>query len=230
MSISITISAEPRETRGKNEARRLRVRQLVPAVVYGAHKASLAVTVSPKEVLRILRSKTGHNTIFNLDVTGVEAMPVMIVDWQKDPIKGNLLHADLKRIDLTQRLMVKVPVYTEGEARGVKEQDGLLELITREVEIECLPEEIPERFTLEVTELMMGQSKRASDVTLTGSMKLISNPESVIAHVVAMRAIEEVAPAEVAAETTEAAAAEPEVIKKGKKEEEGEVEEKGKKK
>jgi large subunit ribosomal protein L25 len=230
MSISITISAEPRETRGKNEARRLRVRQLVPAVVYGAHKASLAVTVSPKEVLRILRSKTGHNTIFNLDVTGVEAMPVMIVDWQKDPIKGNLLHADLKRIDLTQRLMVKVPVYTEGEARGVKEQDGLLELITREVEIECLPEEIPERFTLEVTELMMGQSKRASDVALTGSMKLISNPESVIAHVVAMRAIEEVAPAEVAAETTEAASAEPEVIKKGKKEEEGEVEEKGKKK
>ena len=230
MSISITISAEPRETRGKNEARRLRVRQLVPAVVYGAHKASLAVTVSPKEVLRILRSKTGHNTIFTLDVTGVEAMPVMIVDWQKDPIKGNLLHADLKRIDLTQRLMVKVPVYTEGEARGVKEQDGLLELITREVEIECLPEEIPERFTLEVTELMMGQSKRASDVTLTGSMKLISNPESVIAHVVAMRAIEEVAPAEVAAETTEAASAEPEVIKKGKKEEEGEVEEKGKKK
>ena len=86
MSISITISAEPRETRGKNEARRLRVRQLVPAVVYGAHKASLAVTVSPKEVLRILRSKTGHNTIFTLDVTGVEAMPVMIVDWQKDPI------------------------------------------------------------------------------------------------------------------------------------------------
>jgi len=230
MSISITISAEPRETRGKNEARRLRVRQLVPAVVYGAHKASLAVTVSPKEVLRILRSKTGHNTIFNLDVTGVEAMPVMIVDWQKDPIKGNLLHADLKRIDLTQRLIVKVPVYTEGEARGVKEQDGLLELITREVEIECLPEEIPERFTLEVTELMMGQSKRASDVALTGSMKLISNPESVIAHVVAMRAIEEVAPAEVAAETTEAASAEPEVIKKGKKEEEGEVEEKGKKK
>jgi large subunit ribosomal protein L25 len=230
MSISITISAEPRETRGKNEARRLRVRQLVPAVVYGAHKASLAVTVSPKEVLRILRSKTGHNTIFNLDVTGVEAMPVMIVDWQKDPIKGNLLHADLKRIDLTQRLMVKVPVYTEGEARGVKEQDGLLELITREVEIECLPEEIPERFTLEVTELMMGQSKRASDVALTGSMKLISNPESVIAHVVAMRAIEEVAPVEVAAETTEAASAEPEVIKKGKKEEEGEVEEKGKKK
>jgi large subunit ribosomal protein L25 len=199
-------------------------------VVYGAHKASLAVTVSPKEVLRILRSKTGHNTIFNLDVTGVEAMPVMIVDWQKDPIKGNLLHADLKRIDLTQRLIVKVPVYTEGEARGVKEQDGLLELITREVEIECLPEEIPERFTLEVTELMMGQSKRASDVGLTGSMKLISNPESVIAHVVAMRAIEEVAPAEVAAETTEAASAEPEVIKKGKKEEEGEVEEKGKKK
>jgi large subunit ribosomal protein L25 len=232
MTNSITISADPRETRGKNEARRLRVLHKIPAVVYGARKESLAVSVSPKEVGKILHSTTGHNTIFTLDVTGVETTPVMIVDWQNDPIKGSLLHADLKRIDLTQRLAVKIPVYTEGDARGVKEQDGLLEIVTRVIEIECLPDEIPERFTVNVSELMMGQSKRASDVELTGSMKLVSNPESVIAHVVAMREEEVVAPTEaVAVEGAEGTPTEPEVIKKGKKEEEeGEAEDKGKKK
>ena len=106
----------------------------------------MAVAVNPKEINRILHSKTGHNTIFNLAVTGGETTPVMIVDWQNDPIKENLLHVDLKRIDLTKRIRVKVPVHTAGEPKGVKLQGGLLELITREIEIECLPDEIPEAF------------------------------------------------------------------------------------
>ena len=147
----------------------------------------------------------------------------MIVDWQYDPIKETLLHVDLKRIDLTKRIRVKVPVHTTGEPKGVKLQGGLHELITREIEIECLPDDIPEHFTVDVTELMIGQSMRASDMPLTGSMKLVSPPEAVISHVVRMRA-EEVAPVAEAAPwplKPRRPRREPEVIKKGKKEEAG---------
>jgi large subunit ribosomal protein L25 len=233
MKTEITVSAEKRDTRGKNEARRLRVKGFAPAVLYGAGQPSIAVSVNPKEVGRILGSASGHNTIFQLAIQGGEATPVMIVDWQRDPVRDNLLHVDLKRIDLTQRLEVKIPVQTTGEPKGVKLQGGLLEVITREVEIECLPDEIPEHFIADVSELMIGQSVRAGDIPLTGSMKLVSAPEQVIAHCVTMRA-EEVAPAaEAAVEGAVAAPAEPEVIKKGKKEEEAEAgaePEKGKKK
>ena len=229
MKQEITITAELRDSRGKNEARRLRVAGKIPAVVYGARQQSVAVAVSPKDVNRILRSKSGHNTIFNVDIRGLENTPVMIVDWQKDPVKDNLLHADMKRIDLTQRIVVKVPVHTTGEPKGVKQEDGLLELVAREIEIECLPEEIPEEFVIDVVELMLGQSRRASELVMTGSMQLLSAPDTVIAHVIALRAVEEAKPEEVAAEAAPAAAAEPEVIKKGKKEEEGEAEGKKKK-
>jgi len=158
---------------------------------------------------------------------------VMVVDRQVDPIRGNLLHADFKRIDLTKRIRVNVPVTTTGEAKGVKVQGGLLEVITRAIEIECLPDDIPEKFVVDVTELMIGQAKRASDVALSGSMKLVSSPEAVIAHSVALRAEETTAaPAEGAAATPVAGApaAEPEVIKKGKKEEEGAAADKDKEK
>ncbi len=234
MKASITVSAERRDSRGKNEARRLRVKGLAPAVVYGAGQPAIAVSVDPKAVNRILHSSTGHNTIFQLAVQGVEETPAMIVDWQADPVRDRLLHVDLKRIDLSQRIDVKVRVQTTGEPKGVKVQGGLLEIVTREVEIECLPNEIPEHFTVDVTELMIGQSIRASDIALSGSLKLVSGPEQVIAHCVAMKA-EEVAPAaEAGLEGAPAAPAEPEVIKKGKKEEEAEAAapeaEKGKKK
>ena len=136
----------------------------------------------------------------------------MIVDWQYDPIKDNLLHVDLKRIDLAKRIAVKVPVVTLGDPKGVKLQGGIHEIITREVEIECLPDDIPEVFTMNVTELMIGQSIRASDIPMTGSMKLLSPADAVISHVVSLRA-EEAAPVDAAA-----AAPEPEVVKKGKKE------------
>jgi large subunit ribosomal protein L25 len=229
MARDITVKAEVRTARGKNEARRLRVRGFIPAVVYGAYKDAVSVGVSPKEISHILHSKSGHNTIFNLDIQGGENTPVMVVDSQRDPIKGHLLHADLKRIDLEKRIRVSVPVLTTGEAAGIKLQGGLLEIITREVEIECLPDDIPEHFVMDVSELMIGQSVRASGIPMTGSMRLTSAPESVVAHVVALRA-EEVAPAAEVAPVAEATpGTEPEVIKKGKKEEEAEPE-KGKKK
>ena len=225
MKTDITITATQRESRGKNEARRLRVSGFSPAVLYGAGKDAVAITVSPKEVTKILHSKTGHNTIFNLDVTGVENTPVMIVDWQPEPIKGHLLHFDLKRIDLTKRIAVRVPVHIKGDAKGVKLQGGLLEIITRDVEIECLPGDIPEHFTLDVGELMIGQSVRASDIPLEGSVKLLSPADAVVAHVVALKAEAVVEPdAAVATPGTE-----PEVVKKGKKEEEAPPDEKKKK-
>jgi large subunit ribosomal protein L25 len=219
MRKDITIAAGTRDSRGKNEARRLRVAGSMPAVVYGGADGPIAVSVNPKEVSRILNSKTGHNTIFNLSVAGGATTPVMVVDWQFDPIKDHLLHVDMKRIDLTKRIAVRVTVVTHGEPRGVKLQGGIHELVTREVEIECLPDEIPEQIDIDVTELMIGGAIRASDIPLAGSIRLLSNPEAVISHVVALRVVEE--PTVAAAEAAAPEAAEPEVIKKGKKEVEG---------
>jgi large subunit ribosomal protein L25 len=230
MRKDITVQAQPRESRGKNEARRQRVQGAIPAVVYGSGGPSVAVSVSPKEIHRILHSKTGHNTIFDVAVNGGEKTPVMIVDWQHEPVKGSLLHVDLKRIDLSKRLNVKVPVHTTGDPFGVKTEGGLLELVTREIEIECLPDDIPEHFVMDVTELHLGQNVRASQVPIPESMKLVSHGDTVICHVVAIRTSEETAPAaEAPAGETKV---EPEVIKKGKKEEEGapEAKEKEKKK
>lgn len=229
MRKDITVTAEPRASRGKNAARRLRQTGRIPAVLYGTYRPAAAVAVDPKEMSRILHSKTGHNTIFDVRV-GEELTPAMIVDWQYEPLRDTLLHVDLKRIDLSERLRVLIPVVTHGDPKGVKQQDGLLEIVTREIEVECLPDEIPEHFTVDVTELMIGQNIRAGEVPLSGSMKLISSPDSVIAHVIALRA--EAAPA--AAPVVEAAeapaTAEPEVVKKGRKEEEAEGEGKAKKK
>ena len=229
MRKEITVAAEARSTRGKNEARRLRVKGLAPAVLYGSDGPAIAVSVNPKDVNKILHSNTGHNTIFNLSVLDGEATPAMIVDWQTDPVRENLLHVDLKRIDLTKRIAVKVRVHTTGEPKGVKVQGGLLEIIGREIEIECLPDDIPELYTMDVTELMIGQNLRAGDIPLGGAVKLVSSPELVIAHVVTLKA-EEAAPA--AEGAVAATPAEPEVIKKGKKEEDeaDEKAEKGKKK
>ena len=234
MRKDITVAAEVRPSRGKNEARRTRRAGQIPAVVYGAYREPVSVAVNPRDILKIVHSNTGYNTIFNLAIDGGESTPVMIVDQQADPVRGNLLHADFKRVDLNKRLRVAVPVHTEGEAKGIKLQGGLLELVIRAVEIECLPDDIPERFTVDVTELMIGQAKRAGDIVLSGSIKLVSPADAVVAHVVALRAEAEPAAAEtVAAAAPEAGAtpaAEPEVIKKGKKEEEAPAEEKGKKK
>lgn len=218
MRRDITIAAEPRGSRGKNEARRLRASGAMPAILYGGAAEPEAVAVSPKEIARILHSKTGHNTIFNLALSGGETMPVMVVDWQHDPIRDALLHVDFKRIDLTKRITVNVPVVTHGDPRGVKLQGGIHEIVTREIEIECLPDDIPEQFDVDVTELTIGQSIRAGDIPMSASMQLLSPADAVISHVVALRA--EAAPAaEATPEAAAAPAAEPEVAKKGKKEE-----------
>lgn len=228
MRKDVTVAAEVRASRGKNEARRTRRAGQIPAVVYGAFQEPVSVSVNPREIMKIVRSDSGFNTIFNLAIAGGETTPVMVVDQQIDPLKGTLLHADLKRIDLTRRIRVTVPVHVTGEPQGVKVQGGLLEIITRAIEIECLPDDIPGSFTIDVTELMIGQSKRSSDVALSGSVKLISSPETVIAHIVTLRAEEEAAPEAAATpEAAPAAGGEPEVIKKGKKDEAAPADDKG---
>jgi large subunit ribosomal protein L25 len=211
MRKDITIVAQERPLRGKEETGRLRRSGLSPATVYGPGHEPVAVTVSPKEVNKILRSETGHNTIFNLDIGGKETTPVMIIDWQHDPVKGSLWHIDMKRIDLEKRIRVKVSVHTHGDPKGVKNQGGQFEFITREVDIECLPDDIPARFDIDVANLMLNQGIRASEIPLSGSMKLVSPPEHLIAHVISLRTSKEADAA--------ATAAEPEVMKKGKKEE-----------
>ncbi len=220
MRKELTIAAESRDSRGKNEARRLRAKGSMPAVLYGGPSGPKPVAVSPKELTRILHSKTGHNTIFNLSLADAGDTPVMIVDWQYDPIKDSLLHVDLKRIDLSQRITVKVPVITQGEPKGVKIQGGIHEIVTREVEIECLPNDIPEQFVVDVSELMIGQNIRIGQIQMGDSVRLVSQPDTVVSHVVALR-VEEPAAVEAVPEAAAPASGEPEVIKKGKKEEEG---------
>jgi len=209
MRKDITIAATPRPARGKNEARRLRVRGLMPAIIYGTGKDPVAVTVSPKEVNKILHSDTGHNTIFDMAVGDAAAEAVMVVDWLHHPVRGNLMHVDLLRIDLEKLLKVSVPVHMKGESIGVKIGGGMLEVINREVTIECLPNEIPATFDVDVTDLNVNQAVRAGDLKLSASMRLVSPAESVLVHVIAPRAEEAAA----------ATVAEPEVAKaKGKKE------------
>jgi len=217
----IVIEATPREERGKNAARRIRRAGQIPAVLYGGPGDALAVAVNAKQVAGILRSESGHNTIFTVKLPGGEHKAIL-KDWQVDPVKGALLHVDMLRVAMDVRMRVKVPVHTFGEPQGVKLQGGIFEMVTREVEIECLPTEIPDEFKVDVTELMIGKQLRAGDLPLDPQkMKLVTDPQRVIAHVVALRAEEE-KPAE-AVVAAEAAPAEPEVIKKGKKEaEEGE--------
>jgi large subunit ribosomal protein L25 len=216
----IVVEAAPRVTRGKNEARRLRQTGKVPAVLYGGKGEAITLAVNAKQVSAILRSESGHNTLFQVDLAGKHE-PAILKDWLVDPLSGRLLHVDLLRVAMDVRMRVKVPVHTFGEPAGVKVQGGVFEVVTREVEIECLPADIPTEFKVDVAGLMMNQQLRARDLTMdTAKMKLITDPERVLAHVVALRVEEEKPVEAVAAEV--AAPAEPEVIKKGKKEVEGE--------
>jgi len=216
----IIVEAAPRAERGKNEARRLRNTGKIPAVLYGGKDKSITLAVNAKQVGAILRSETGHNTLFQVAIGGKEE-PALLKDWLVDPLTGKLLHVDLQRVAMNVRIRVKVPVHTFGEPAGVKQQGGVFEVVTREVEIECLPADIPSEFKVDVSELMLGKQLRASDLVIdTAKLKLVTDPERVLSHVVALR-VEEEKPAEVVAAEA-AAPAEPEVIKKGKKEVEGE--------
>ena len=220
---TFTVEGTIRETRGKNAARRTRLTGNVPATLYGGQKNAIALAVNSKQVARILRSETGHNTIFTVTVAGGKEEKAMLKDWQVDPVSGKLLHVDLLRIAMDVRMRVRVPVHTFGEPQGVKLQGGVFETVTREVEIECLPGDIPEEFKFDVSDMTIGKQLRAADLPLDPEkMKLITDPTRVLAHVVILKKEEE--PAADAAVAAEAAPAEPEVIKKGKKEEEGEAE------
>ncbi len=220
---TFTVEGKIREERGKNAARRTRKTGMVPAVLYGGKKDSMALSVNAKQVAKILRSETGHNTIFNVRVAEGTEEKAMMKDWQVDPLSGSLLHVDMLRIAMDVRMRVRVPVHTFGEPQGVKLQGGIFEMVTREVEIECLPSDIPEEFKVDISGLMIGHQLRAGDVPLIAEkMKLVTDPLRVIAHVVTLKKEEE--PAAEAAVAAETAPAEPEVIKKGKKEEEGEGE------
>ena len=215
----IIVEGAPRSTRGKNEARRLREKGSVPAVLYGGRGEALSLSVNAKQVTAILRSETGHNTLFQIDLGGKHE-PAIVKDWQVDPVTGRLLHVDLIRVAMDVRMRVKVPVHTFGEPSGVKVQGGVFEVVVREVEIECLPADIPSEFKVDVSGLMLNQSFRAGDLKLdTAKHKLFTDPNAVLAHVVALR-VEEEKPVEAAVPGV--APAEPEVIKKGKKEVEGE--------
>jgi large subunit ribosomal protein L25 len=217
------VEAQPRTERGKNEARRVRRSGRVPAVLYGAKKETLAISVDPKQIARILTSESGHNSIFDVQV-GEERTKAMIVDWQYEPIKGALLHIDLKRIAMDKRLKVSVPLMLKGEAAGVKQQGGILEQVLREVELECLPGDIPGHIDVDVSELVFGKLLRVSDLPPSASLKFLTDPNQTVAHIISVK--EEVAPTpEAVASEAAAVPAEPEVIKKGKQEtEEGEAE------
>src|SRR6202142_2727542 len=221
---TFTVEGNIRESRGKGPARRTRLTGMVPAILYGGKKDSISLAVNAKHVARILRSETGHNTIFTVQVADGAAEKAMVKDWQVDPVSGALLHVDLFRIAMDVRMRVRVPVHTFGEPQGVKMQGGIFEMVTREVEVECLPGDIPEEFKVDVSEMLIGKQLRASDLPFDpAKVKLITDPTRVLAHVVVLKKEEEPAPE--AAVAAEAAPAEPEVIKKGKKEtEEGEAE------
>jgi large subunit ribosomal protein L25 len=207
------VVATPREGKfNKNAARRVRVSGKIPAVVYGAGKESVAVSVDPKVITKILHSDSGHNTIFDLDVTGAAIAKAMIVDWQREPIKGALLHIDLKRIAMDKAMTVSVPIQLIGVPVGVKSQGGILEHVLREVEIECLPSDIPSHLDVDVSNLEMNQAIHVSDLPHSGSIKYLTDEGLTVAHVSAIR--EELPEPE--AVDAAATPAEPEVAKKGK--------------
>jgi large subunit ribosomal protein L25 len=201
------LEAQPRTAGNKNEARRVRRGGKIPAVVYGAGKEALSVSVDPRQVSRILGSQTGHNTIFDLALDSSEKTKAMIVDWQYEPVKGKLLHIDLKRIAMDKKLAVMVPIMLKGEAAGV----------LREVEVECLPGDIPTHFDADVSELVFGKVLRVVDLPHSDKFKFLTDENQPVAHVTAVKE-EEVATPEAAAAEAAAGPAEPEVIKKGKQE------------
>jgi large subunit ribosomal protein L25 len=221
--MSEVVVAKPREGKfNKNAARRVRFAGKIPAVLYGPGHDPVAIEVDPKQISRILFSETGHNTIFDVQVTGQSAAKAMIVDWQREPIKDQLIHIDMKRIALDKALRVKVRVKLLGIPVGVKASGGILDQVLREVEIECLPADIPANIAVDVSNLEMFQSLRVSGLPQSDSIKILNAQDATVAHVVSIREeaptaaeVEAAAAADAAAAST-ATTGEPEVAKKGK--------------
>ncbi len=209
----VAVTATPRTGKfNKNHARRVRVAGLIPAVVYGAGQPSVAITVDPKVITKILYTGSGHNTIFDLNLEGSPASKVMIVDWQNEPIKGKLLHIDLKRIAMDRAMRVSIPVQLTGTAIGVKNEGGVLTQILHEVEVECLPGNIPEHIDVDISELAMNASILVKDLPHAENLKFLSGEDEMVAHVTPMKE-------DVAVDAAAPTPTEPEVAKKGKPEE-----------
>jgi large subunit ribosomal protein L25 len=220
------VPAQSRTESGKNANRRLRSQGLIPGILYGAKKDTVAVSVSPREIVAILRSASGENTLFDLDFAGTKRK-VILKEFQREPLKGQLLHADFYEVALDKPLQVSVHIEVTGVPVGVKVQGGILDFVTRELDIECLPMDIPERITVDVSGLELGKNLRVSDLAVPEKVTVLTDADLVVVHVVAPRAEE--APVAAEAVAAEGTAAEPEVIKKGKTEGEG-AEEKPEKK
>ena len=213
----IIVKATQREGRGKNDARRARRSGQVPVTIYGGAGEAVAALAPLSELAAILRSDTGRNTIFTLDVDGVGAAEVMFVDRQIDPVRSRLVHADFKRLVKGEKIEATVPLRLVGESIGVREQQGVLEQIIREVEVRCEPRDIPEHLDVDVTNLAVHDVLHVSDIPLPEGVEILEEADSVIATLgIVKEEVVEVAPVE------GEAPAEPEVIGKGKKEEEGE--------
>ena len=212
----ITIRGEQRTGRGKNDARRLRSRGLVPLTIYGGEGDAVSAAAPLRELAAILRSETGHNTIFTLDIDGVGATEVLFLDRQIDPVRGRLLHADLRRLVRGQVIEVTVPLHLDGEPEGVKSEGGILEQLLREVQIRCRPRNIPDALHADVSGLRVHDVLHVSDLQTDENVEILTLPETVVATVAVVRE-EQVEP-----RTPEDEVDEPEVIGKGKKDEEGE--------
>jgi large subunit ribosomal protein L25 len=215
--MAATLEVERRDKFGKNENVRLRVAGKIPAVLYGGEsKKSEAVAVDPKALSKILHSEAGVNTLIALKLDGAGDTRVLVKEYQLDPVTHKLIHADFYRVAMDKVIKVTVQVHLTGEAKGIKAQGGVVDFVRRQIEIECLPADIPEHITVDVTELMLHDGVRVRDLVPT-KWKAVSEPEMLIVHVVAPKV-------EVVAEPVDAAAAaagptapaEPEVIKKGK--------------
>jgi large subunit ribosomal protein L25 len=223
------LEATARDTFGKNEARRTRREGKVPGVLYGGDAGgAVAIAVQPRALLKILHSESGQNTLISLKLAGTGDTRVLVKDFQLDPVTHHVLHADFYRVAMDKVLQVTIPVVVHGEPRGVKQQGGVLEFIRREIEIECLPADIPEHIDIDVSELMLHQGIRVRDVRIDPKLTPLTDGDTMLVHIIMPKAEEAPAPAEAAAAAV-ATPAEPEVIKKGKKEEEEEKEKEKKK-
>ena len=229
--MEVTLEAIGRDSFGKNEARRTRREGKVPAILYGSTGqdgvTATPIAVDPKALLKILHSESGANTLISLKLAGGGDTRVLVKEYQLDPITHHVLHADFYRIAMDRVIQVTVPITVRGEAPGVKQQGGILEFVHREIEVECLPGDIPEHIEVNVGDLMLHQGVRVRDVQTNAKWKSLTDADTMLVHVILPKAEEVPAPAEAAAAAaTPAAPAEPEVIKKGKKEEAVEEKEK----
>lgn len=195
MQNQLDFEVKTRETRGKNEARRMRGRGEVPGVLYGLNRDSIAVAMDSKKITTLLKSPAGRNRILNIDING-EQTPAMAVDWQIDPVRGVLLHVDIQRVDLKTKVHARVPVVPIGTAVGVKEEAGLVEQINREVELECLPLEVPSSIEIDITDLHIGDAIRVKDLPESDAYVCLSRPEDIVVHVVAPKVEVEETPEE----------------------------------